>query len=89
MSETFGPRNEAESRTFTIEGLRVDFQQAFYAAMRGAGVDERELARRLDISVEAVHELFATNANPSLVFIGKVFHALGCRCVFRLERVSR
>ncbi len=81
----FGPRDESEKLVFTVEALRVDFQQALYTAMRSAGVTESQLAIRAHLPQHQIHALFEPDSNPSLVMIGRVMNALGARLVFRLE----
>lgn len=84
LSKGVGPRNAEEEELFAIERFRVDVQAALYAAMKSAGIQQKELARRMNVSPAYVTQLFDSGRNLTVRTVAKVCYALNREARFRV-----
>lgn len=82
--DIFGPRNEEERRIGAEQGLFIDVSVLIYERMLAVGVDNKELAKRLEVSTGRVKKILE-GSNLTLKTLADVMHALGCEVEVRVK----
>lgn len=70
---------------FVFESLRTDIAESISRAMRDAGLNENQLAKKLGMSRQAVNEALAMKGNMTLRTLAKFTVALGCAVSVRVS----
>jgi Helix-turn-helix domain len=73
-----GPRNAKEARVYKREGLLVDVQHEMHRALLREGKSRADLAELAGMTDASVEWLFAEDARPTLRFVARLAHAIGC-----------
>ncbi len=89
LAREIGPKTPKEERIFAIESLRVNTQSRIYMLMKHYNIDKKELAKRLDKSLEWVTQLFSEDSNPTLEDIALIFHAFDEECEISCDRINQ
>lgn len=71
--------------TYHIETAKLEFADEIYDHMEQQGLNQSQLAEKLDRSKQYVSKLLSGYANPSIATMVKVARRLNCKFSFRLE----
>jgi transcriptional regulator with XRE-family HTH domain len=75
----------ADDAEYVFQSLRVSLAEVLFRAMEKAGFNENQLAEKLGVTRQAVHEALAMKGNMTLKTLAKYSVALQCEVEISLK----